>query len=230
MLPYGSAPLSSFDPLLPYATTLQVRFNPVDADLLASGSLDLTVIVWRVSTGQALFRRDFGGWCLREPAARRGPRARLHRNSWGAMGTCAAAAALPTAVTRDRARCDTAPAYLLPPLACMVGFVVCDRCRQAHCLSGLRPAGLFPGGVRGAQGTARGVPNTRKDTRRRARTRRPAVVFWARSTCSPAEMQVLHLRPEHGPATHGCLPPCNLPPPQQPSASAPAAQQPPQRR
>lgn len=38
----------------------QVRFHPLDSDILASGSLDHRVVVWRVSTGEKLYVHDFG--------------------------------------------------------------------------------------------------------------------------------------------------------------------------
>lgn len=41
---------------------LQVRFSPVDSDIMASGSLDFTAVVWQVSTGQLLYSHDFGGF------------------------------------------------------------------------------------------------------------------------------------------------------------------------
>lgn len=37
-----------------------VRFHPIDSDILASGSLDRRVVVWRVSTGETLYTHDFG--------------------------------------------------------------------------------------------------------------------------------------------------------------------------
>ncbi|GFR49249.1 hypothetical protein Agub_g11263, partial [Astrephomene gubernaculifera] len=37
-----------------------VRFNPADSDIMASGSLDFTAIVWQISTGRMLYKCDFG--------------------------------------------------------------------------------------------------------------------------------------------------------------------------
>lgn len=37
-----------------------VRFHPIDSDILASGSLDHRVVIWRISTSEKLYAHDFG--------------------------------------------------------------------------------------------------------------------------------------------------------------------------